>query len=96
MRKYLLISNSLAIIFILISNTLVFIPITYNILKDDGGSFGWGYFVTPILFFIHFGIIFTLLSLIKKHNTFKWINILYAIIILILYIYFYDMINYKK
>jgi hypothetical protein len=96
MRKYLLISNSLAIIFILISNTLVFIPITYNILKDDGGPFGWGYFIIPILFFIHFGIIFTLLSLLKKHNTFKWINILYSIIILILYIYFYDMINYKK
>uniref|UniRef100_UPI004048EAD0 hypothetical protein n=2 Tax=Flavobacterium sp. TaxID=239 RepID=UPI004048EAD0 len=96
MRKYLLISNFLAIIFILISNTLVFIPITYNILKDDGGPFGWSYLIIPILFFIHFGLIFTLLSLVKKHNKFKLINIFYAIIILIIYIYFYDMINYKK
>lgn len=49
--------NGILSVVILASNIFLFLPFTIRIIKDSGGSFGYGYLALPLLIFAHLCIV---------------------------------------
>jgi hypothetical protein len=94
--KYKVILNYIAVSIIIVSNTFLFFPLTYKIIKETGGPMGYGLLILPFLIVFHLFLIPAFISLIKK-STISWtlviINTIASLIVIAIYFNLFDNIH---
>lgn len=84
LKEYHIIFSS----FVLISN-IYFLPQTFKVIIEDGGPMGFGYLFLPFTLLINFGIITSLIVILKKLYANRFLLVFNSSVIFLILFFLY-------